>query len=100
MKTKIALIILAVLCGSIFSFSSTARAALSPLSISLVPPLQFPPESFDVTGLRVSALYGEHRSVYGFDFGVIGNVSELNFAGLAVAGGFNKTGGNAHVIGL
>ena len=53
-----------------------------------------------ITGVRVSALYGKHRSVYGLDFGVLGNITDLNFVGLAVSGVFNKTSGMTTIIGL
>ena len=84
---------------SILGFGSHAQAMLSPLSVNLVPPLQFPPSDFTVTGVRASALWGSHRDVYGFDFGVIGNVTSVNFVGIAVSGGFNMNYGSVTVIG-
>src|SRR5580692_3419184 len=77
-----------------------ARAAISPLAVDIIAPVQFPPSDFSVTGLRISAIYGDHRSVYGFDFGGIGNITELDFAGLAVSGIFNYTKGNTTVVGI
>lgn len=77
-----------------------ASAAVSPVSVSIVPPIQFPPGDFNVTGVRASALWGKHRSVYGIDVGLLGNFTEQTFTGVAVAGGFNKTGGNTTITGF
>lgn len=77
-----------------------AKAAVSPLSVGLLPPIQFPPDDFDVAGLRVSLLWGEHRSLYGLDFGLIGNITEVNFAGLALSGIFNVTHSTTTIVGL
>jgi hypothetical protein len=74
--------------------------ALSPLSVNIVPPVQFPPSDFSVTGARVSALYGKHRDMYGIDIGVLGNITEQRFVGAAVSGLFNMTHGNTTVLGL
>ena len=77
-----------------------AQAAMSPLSVSLVPPLQFPPDDFSVTGARISVLWGRHRSVYGLDVGGVGNITDQNFVGIGVAGGFNATHGTTTILGL
>lgn len=70
----------------------------SPVSVAIVPPLQFPPSDFSVTGVRVSAIYGRHRDIYGFDLGLIGNVTDQEFVGFGIAGGFNVTTGNTTAI--
>lgn len=88
-----------VLIGALFSATS-AKAAASPLSIAIVPPIQFPPDDFSVTGLRGSALWGHHRNFYGLDLGLLGNVTDQEFTGLAVSGAFNYTRGTTHAIGL
>lgn len=77
-----------------------AKAAVSPLSIGILPPVQFPPGDFDVAGVRASILWGEHRSLYGFDFGLIGNITDVNFAGMAVSGIFNITHSTTNVLGI
>ncbi len=77
-----------------------ARAAFTPLSIGVAPPLQLPPSDFAVTGARVSLLWGHHRSLYGVDLGLLGNITDLNFAGAAVSGVFNLTHGTTQVLGL
>lgn len=80
-------------------FSLQLNAATSPLAVAIVKPIEFPPDDYNVTGIRVSLLWGHHRSVYGFDFGVLGNITELDFAGIAFAAGFNMTRGEAHFVG-
>lgn len=72
---------------------SHSRAAITPLAVSLVPPLQFPSDENSVTGVRLSALWGHHRDVYGFDFGGIGNITDQDFVGVGLAGVFNLTYG-------
>jgi hypothetical protein len=80
--------------------SVEAHAALSPLSVGIVPPIQFPPSDFSVTGFRASVLWGRHRDVYGLDLGLLGNITDQSFTGLAVSGLFNATNGTTNVIGL
>lgn len=80
--------------------STEASAALSPLSVGLLPPVQFPPSDFSVTGVRASLLWGRHRDVYGLDFGLLGNITDQSFTGIGVSGLFNATHGTTHVIGL
>jgi len=84
----------------LFFHLSSARAFVSPLSVSGLPPVQFPPEDFTVAGARASLIWGNHRSVYGFDLGVIGNRTTQNFVGLAVSGVFNLNQGQTTVLGL
>jgi hypothetical protein len=79
---------------------SEARAAFSPLSVALVPPLEFPSEEYTITGARLSLLYGKQRDIYGLDFGLLGNITTGNFGGMAVSGLFNYTMGTTHIIGL
>jgi hypothetical protein len=89
-----------LLCSVTFLFLARANAFVSPLGVSIIPPVQFPGEEFTITGARLSLLWGHHRDVYGLDFGVLGNVSEVSFTGLALSGVFNLTHGTTHVIGL
>ncbi|MGE0525522.1 MAG: hypothetical protein AB7G93_06195 [Bdellovibrionales bacterium] len=77
-----------------------AHAALSPLSVGIVPPVQFPPSDFSVTGARVSLVYGKHRDLYGLDLGVIGNITQQSFVGLGVSGLYNITRGSTTILGL
>ncbi len=79
---------------------SEAFAFFTPLSVSVVPPVQFPTQEFSVTGARVSLLWGKHRDIYGIDLGVVGNITEQTFVGSAVSGVFNMTHGKTTILGL
>jgi hypothetical protein len=79
--------------------SPDAHALLSPLGFSVIPPVQFPPADFDVVGARVDLIWGKHRSVYGFDLGVIGNMTMIGMGGIQVAGVFNFNRGVATAVG-
>jgi hypothetical protein len=85
---------------ALFFNLATANAAVSPLSVSVLPPVQFPPEDFTVTGARASVLWGRHHAIYGLDLGLIGNITTQNFVGVAASGIFNITNGNTNIIGL
>ncbi len=98
MKTHLLLILAAVV--SLFSAHSFAASSITPLSLGLVPPVQFPSNDFTITGLRASVLYGHHRSVYGVDVGLLGNITDQSFRGLAVSGLFNNTRGETSILGL
>ena len=78
---------------------STSEAAVSPVGLGIVPPVQFPPSSYTITGFRVSVLWGASRDLYGIDLGVIGNMTSHTFTGIALAGGFNHTNGATTAIG-
>ena len=84
----------------ILIFTPQSWAAFTPISIGIVPPLEFPPSDFTVAGVRISAIYGSQRDVYGLDLGLVGNVSYVAFTGIAVSGIFNITHGMTNVVGL
>lgn len=77
-----------------------AHAFFSPLSVSVLPPVQFPPSDFSITGVRASVFWGNHRDIYGLDFGLLGNVTQQDFTGLAVSGLTNITHGTTTAIGM
>ncbi len=79
---------------------SNSHAALSPIGIGIVPPIQFPTEDVTVGGVRLSALWSNHRSMNGIDLGVVGNMSSISFTGLSVAGLFNWNKGSVTILGL
>jgi hypothetical protein len=81
-------------------FVCDAQAAVSPVSLSLLPPLQFPPSDFTVVGFRASLLWGKQRDIYGLDLGLLGNITEQTFTGIGIAGGANITHGTTTIIGL
>jgi hypothetical protein len=78
--------------------SCLAQAAITPIAVSIIPPVQFPPSDFSITGARIS-LMGHHRSVYGLDLGLLGNTTDLDFYGLAISGVYNYTKGTTVAIG-
>lgn len=83
----------------VLAFMSGAHAAVSPIAIDIVPPVQFPPDDFNVTGLRASVLWGDQRNVYGVDVGLLGNITQQDFVGLGVSGVFNWTRGTTTALG-
>ena len=60
----------------------SAFGAISPVAINIFAPVQFPPEDFSVTGVRATALFGHQRNMYGIDIAAIGNMTDLEFAGI------------------
>lgn len=88
-----------ILFVALISFHQ-AEAFVSPVSVSIVPPIQFPPDDFTVTGVRASLLWGSHRDMYGIDVGLLGNITSQTFTGLAVSGLFNATHGTTNILGL
>ncbi len=89
-----------IFIGISFLAFQPARAAISPVSVSIAPPVEFPPGDFSVTGLRASVLWGKHRSLYGVDIGALGNITEQNFTGIGISGLFNNTRGATLITGL
>ncbi len=81
-------------------FLVPAYAAVTPLSFAIIPPVQFPPSDFSVTGIRLSAGWGRHRDVYGIDIGLIGNITEQTHTGISASGLFNYTKGNVTALGF
>lgn len=84
---------------STFLYITTANAAYSPLSLSIVPPVQFPPSDFTIVGARLG-IYGTQRDIYGLDLGLVGNKTEVAFAGVQVAGLWNYNKGMTTSVGL
>jgi hypothetical protein len=75
-----------------------ANAAVSPVSIGLMNPVMFPPDDFSITGVRLSLLFGNHRNIYGMDLGVLGNITQQDFDGIAISGLFNMTHGTTKAV--
>lgn len=78
-----------------FLTATSAFAAVTPIAISVFPPVSFPPNDFTTAGVRASILWGDIKDVYGLDLGGIGNITEHGFGGVAVSGVFNITQGTA-----
>jgi hypothetical protein len=98
MKNLILIFIGSLIISS--TLHSTAHAAVTPLSVAIVPPVQFPASDFTITGLRLSLLWGHHRDLYGLDLGVLGNITDQAFTGAAFSGVFNATHGPTTILGL
>ena len=94
------LLLITIVLTAVSIAMQSANAALSPLGFSIIPPIQFPPESFDITGARLSLIYGRHREVYGFDLGATGNTTDVGFTGIAASGLFNYNKGTTTVLGI
>jgi hypothetical protein len=77
-----------------------ASALVSPVGVSLVPPLQLPFRHNNIIGLRLNILMGLHESVYGLDIGGFGNMTDRRFGGIQLAGLFNRNAGPAYIFGL
>lgn len=80
--------------------ASPVRAAMAPVAVSIFPPIEFPPKDRTIAGVRASILWGNHREVFGFDFGILGNITESDFGGLSVSGIFNVTHTTTTIIAL
>jgi hypothetical protein len=79
---------------------ASSQAAISPIGVAIIEPIQFPPRSFSIMGARVGALWGHHHKVYGVDLGGIGNRTFQEMAGVQVAGIFNANNGTTTAVGL
>ncbi len=77
-----------VVTAAIF-LASIALAAIYPVGLAMVPPIQFPPSDSGVTGLRFSVLYERHRDMHRIDLAMLGNVTDQSFVGVAITGGAN-----------
>lgn len=88
------------IAGIISLTSTAAEAAVTPVSVAILPPVQFPPEDFTITGVRASFLWGKHRDLYGLDAGLLGNITEQSFVGIGLAGVTNITHGSTTILGL
>ena len=97
---SLSLLTLTLAAAILSSSEADAAAAVSPLSVAIVPPIQFPSDEFSITGLRASVLWGRHRDVYGLDFGAIGNITEQTFMGIGFSGLFNMTHGMTTILAL
>src|SRR5450759_2326604 len=72
---------------------------MTPIQISICPPIQLVPGNWDVWGLRLDLPYGNNRDLYGIDAG-IGNIVSDEFVGIQVGGINSIRGLESHAIGL
>ncbi len=83
-------------------FGSSPAAAVgnsSPIAVDLFPPVQFPSSDFEVKGLRLS-IVGKNRGSSGLDIGLLGNMTDQWFNGIAIAGLYNYNKTAADIFGL
>ena len=90
MKKLLSLVVVLISC--------TVFAETTPVMLSLLTPVQWPDKDVDVTGLRLSLLYGECDNFKGLDIGLI-NRTNGDFSGLAIGGG-NIVDGTIHGVQL
>ena len=69
-------------------------ADTTPIMVSLVTPVQAPSSDYDVTGLRLSLIYGDCEEFTGIDIGIVDHTG-LDFTGL-VLGGVNIADGRLY----
>ena len=79
-------------CMSLVCLMATGAlfADTTPVMVSLVAPVQVPSYRYDVTGFRLSLIYGDCQNFVGLDIGIVGNARK-DFTGLAI-GGVNIVG--------
>lgn len=96
---KFVWIILAV-ASSFWVVKSRAESDSSPFALNFSPGVQSARPDQTVIGLRVNGIYGENRSTYGLDLGVLVSNSWETSAGAALAGFTNITGKQAYILGV
>ena len=72
--------------------SPVPAAGVSSFAFALVPAIQFPPEDWAVSGLRINLLIGRHHDAQGLDIGLLGNETADDSEGIQIAGLFNRIG--------
>ena len=77
-----------------------AYGFVSPIGLSVVPPVQLPKENFAVAGIRLDLIWGIQQNVYGIDVGTLVNSTLQNSVGIQAVGGMNLNRGNTTIIGL
>ena len=63
----------------------------SPLSVAMVPAVEFPLEGWDVYGVRVNVFAGKHHDIGGIDIGSIANLATGDVIGLQASCIFART---------
>lgn len=90
-KFSLAVLACVAACGAFAqTFSKTDDDIVHynwPLSLSLAYPLQLPDSTYNINGLALDVIYGEHHNMNGLDVGLVsfntGNVKALQIKGLA-----------------
>lgn len=77
-----------------------AVSGTSFIALGFAPRLEFPSLDYDIVGLRLNLLIGDHTDVYGLDAGVLGNFVKREIGGLQIAGLFNVVGESGGAVQL
>jgi hypothetical protein len=91
-----ALVTINVGCAS----SKSKREESKVVGFAIIYPIQYPSKSVPVEANRTSIFWGKHDYVQGADLGFVGNFTDKEFAGSALAIGFNVTRGKAHILAI
>ena len=75
---KLAAALVLVAAGAVF-------AETTPVMVSLVTPVQAPSSDYDVSGVRLSLVYGQSRGFTGLDLGIANRATE-DFTGIGIGG--------------
>lgn len=67
-------------------------AGEQPFAFAMMPQVETPDRKWDSVLFRFNLFVGAHRSVYWFDIGVLGNITDYEMSGLGIACLFNNTG--------
>ena len=60
-------------------------ADTTPIMVSLVTPVQAPSSDYDVTGFRLSLIYGDCQEFTGLDIGIVDH-ADRDFTGIVIGG--------------
>jgi hypothetical protein len=80
LKKIVTLIFVAAMVLSISS--AMADDKNTPIQLSLISPIQLFPESYSVTGVRLSLIYGRNTSVTGLDWGLVNHTTSGQSTGI------------------
>ena len=67
-------------------------AGEQPFAFSVMSSVQTPDRTWDSVFFRFNLFAGAHRSVYWFDIGILGNITDYEMSGIGIAGIFNNAG--------
>ncbi|MBQ6473280.1 MAG: hypothetical protein IJJ33_14945 [Victivallales bacterium] len=72
-----------------------SHAGYRPLGVSLIQPVQYPDDSFDIRGLRLTLLGADHHNLYGVELGGFANFVRGDLEGLQLGIAWNQVDSNA-----
>jgi hypothetical protein len=68
-----------------------AEAFISPVGLSIYPPIGFPRSKDDIVGARVNLIKGIHRSVFGLDIGLLNHTETMGGIAIGMTNASFKT---------